>query len=86
MRTQLAQFRKPPRGADAREREEKKRCELEDAHQVATLDLTVAIAVYLDDEGGDGNNGNEQDGDKDEHEVPFKRDGVARHGGDIARV
>ena len=85
----MAQFRNtaaPARSDCSREREEKKRWELEDAHQVATLDLTVAIAVHLDDEGGDGNNGNEQDGDEDEHEVPFGRDEVARHGGDIARV
>ena len=66
--------------------EVKKRWELEGAHQVATLDLTVAIAVYLDDEDGNGDNGNEQESDEDEHEVPFRGDGVARHGGDIARV
>jgi hypothetical protein len=42
--------------------------------------------VYLADEGGDGDNGNEQESDEDEHEVPFRGDGVARHGGDIARV
>ena len=66
--------------------EVKKRWELEGAHQVATLDLTVAIAANLNDEGGDGDNGNGQECDEDEHEVPFRGDGVARHGGDIARV
>ena len=59
---------------------------LVDAHQVATLDLTVAVTVNLDDEGGDGHNGNEQDGNENEHEVPFKGGGMARHGGDAARV
>ncbi len=38
-----------------------KRWELEGAHQVATLDLTVAIAANLNDEGGDGDNGNGQE-------------------------
>ena len=66
--------------------EVKKRWELEGAHQVATLDLTVAIAANLNDEGSDGDNGNGQECDEDEHEVPFRGDGVARHGGDIARV
>ena len=59
---------------------------LEDAHQVATLSLAVTIAVHLDDESGDGDNSEEQDGNEDEHEVPFEGGGVARHGGDIARV
>ena len=59
---------------------------LEDANEVATLGLAVAVAVHFADEGGDGYDGNEQDGDEDEHEVPFEEGGLARHGGDIARV
>ena len=59
---------------------------LEDANEVAALDLAVAVAVHLDDEGGDGYDGKEQDGDEDEHEVPFEGGGLARHGGDTARV
>ena len=58
----------------------------EDANGGATLGLAVAVAVHLDDEGGDGYGGQEQDGDEDEHEVPFEGGGLARHGGDTARV
>ncbi|GEP26101.1 hypothetical protein CLE01_06990 [Cryobacterium levicorallinum] len=50
------------RGADARAGSEvKRRWELEGANEIATLDLTVAIAANLNDEGGDGDNGNGQE-------------------------
>ena len=49
---------------------------LVDAYQVTTLYLAVAVTANLDDEGGDGYNGNEQDGDENEHEVPFKGGGM----------
>ena len=45
---------------------------LVDTNQVTTVDLAVTITANLNNEGGDRNNGNEQDGEKNEHEMPFE--------------